>query len=222
MKTLIDKLPVIGSIRRTRRKNVAFDGSGRYWEQRYFAGGNSGDGSYDLLAQFKAEVLNQFVEKHSVSTVIEYGCGDGNQLTLADYPHYLGFDVSATALMLCRQQFANDNAKSFYAMDEYASQRAELTLSLDVIYHLVEDDIFNDYMKRLFASSDRFVIVYASNTENKVQSRPAAHVRHRKFTRWVEEHESQWQLIEEIPNRYPYSATTNTGSFADFYVFSKS
>jgi len=222
MKTLIDKIPLIGSIRRTRRENVPFDGSERYWEQRYDAGGNSGDGSYHLLAQFKAEVLNQFVDKHQVQSVMEYGCGDGNQLTLAEYPHYIGFDVSATAVNLCQEQFGDDRTKSFYTMNQYANQRAELTLSLDVIYHLVEDDVFTDYMDRLFASSDRFVIIYASNTEDNSQPKPAAHVRHREFTRWVEQNAPQWRLLENIPNRFPYSAETNTGSFADFYIFGKS
>ncbi|MBX2825087.1 MAG: class I SAM-dependent methyltransferase [Gammaproteobacteria bacterium] len=225
MKAIIDKLPLVGSLRRSLRKSQRkttrpFDSSGNYWEQRYEAGGNSGDGSYDLLAQFKAELLNEFVAEHQVKSLIEYGCGDGNQLKLARYPSYLGFDVSATAVDLCRNQFESDGTKSFYHMNEYAGQQAELTLSLDVVYHLVEDEVFDDYMKRLFDSASRFVIVYASNTDENPDPRPP-HVRHRHFTRWVDQFQPDWQLLKHVPNRHPYSAATRTGSFADFYLFSK-
>lgn len=33
-------------------------GSTDYWKNRYLEGGNSGAGSYNNLAQFKAEVIN--------------------------------------------------------------------------------------------------------------------------------------------------------------------
>ena len=40
-----------------------WNGSRNYWENRYHAGGNSGAGSYNLLAKFKAEVINDYVRK---------------------------------------------------------------------------------------------------------------------------------------------------------------
>src|SRR5437899_4317923 len=65
---------------------------------QFFGGrANSGLGSYDKLAEFKAEVLNGFVKENTIKSVIEYGCGDGNQLKFAEYPSYLGFDVSVKA-----------------------------------------------------------------------------------------------------------------------------
>lgn len=72
--------------------------SSEYWERRYAAGHNSGAGSYGALAEFKADVINRFVARNSVQTVIEFGCGDGAQLELADYRHYVGYDVSETVL----------------------------------------------------------------------------------------------------------------------------
>ena len=125
-----------------------FPGSERFWEQRYSTGGTSGPGSYHHLAEFKAEILNKFVRENSISRVIEYGCGDGNQLKLAEYPSYLGFDISSTAVAICRQNFAKDATKSFKSMNDYAGETAPLTLSLDVIYHLVEDEVFTAYMRR--------------------------------------------------------------------------
>ena len=59
-----------------------FEGSARYWDDRYARGGSSGDGSAGKFAAFKAEVLNGFVERHGVQSVIEFGSGDGGQLSL--------------------------------------------------------------------------------------------------------------------------------------------
>jgi len=129
-----------------------FPGSAAYWENRYSAGGNSGAGSYGQLASFKADVINDFVATHRVKTVIEFGCGDGNQLSLAKYPSYLGFDVSSTAVSKCRELFKSDPSKSFRLLSEYENEIADLTLSLDVIYHLVEDEIFERYMRNLVSS----------------------------------------------------------------------
>jgi len=156
-----------------------------------------------------------------VASVIEYGCGDGNQLKSAKYPSYLGFDISPHALSLCKYLFANDRSKKFKLMEVYRGERGDLTLSLDVIYHLIEDEVFESYMRRLFDSSDRFVIIYSSNGEE--QNEPTVpHVKHRKFTNWIDENAHAWRLIQYIPNKYPYSADANAGSSADFYMYEKS
>jgi hypothetical protein len=69
--------------------NESFPGSAEYWKERYAAGGSSGAGSYNKLAEFKAEVINDFVVRNQVQTVIEYGCGDGNQLERGVYSSVL-------------------------------------------------------------------------------------------------------------------------------------
>ena len=172
------------------------------------------------MAEFKAEVLNNFVRENNVQTVIEFGCGDGNQLTLADYPRYIGFDVSEDALAQCRARFDADATKSFKAMGQYDGERAELTLSLDVVYHLVEDEVYEQYMSRLFDTSDAFVIVYSSNSDaNPANQLP--HVRHRMFTRWVEANRPKWTLRQHLPNRYPLVDDHQTQSFAEFFVFER-
>ncbi|MDQ2075105.1 bifunctional 2-polyprenyl-6-hydroxyphenol methylase/3-demethylubiquinol 3-O-methyltransferase UbiG [Marinimicrobium sp. ABcell2] len=197
-----------------------FTSSQDYWEQRYALGGHSGAGSYRKFAEFKAEVLNRFVSKQAIESVIEFGCGDGNQLLLAEYPRYLGIDVSPTAVDLCRELFRSDDTKEFLPLSDYAQESADLTLSLDVIYHLVEDEVFTEYMRTLFAAAQRYVIIYASNFDDP-ERQVGPHVRHRKFTRWVESELPQWQLQEHIPNKYPYRGNYKKGSFADFYVYEK-
>jgi len=197
-----------------------FPGSESYWERRYQSGGTSGAGSYGRFAEFKAEIINGFVIDKQVGSVIEYGCGDGNQLTLSAYSSYIGFDVSREAISRCQYTFANDETKSFKLITAYANETAQLTLSLDVIYHLTEDEVFYAYMKRLFESSTKYVIIYSSNTDEQERIQ-TPHVRHRDFSKWIKENRPDWRLIQKIPNRYPYSVQNKDGSFADFYLYEK-
>jgi SAM-dependent methyltransferase len=196
---------------------LPFRSTADYWERRYRAGGDSGAGSYDFFAEFKAEVINEFVRGHEIRTVIEFGCGDGNQLKLMEYPSYLGLDVSETAIAQCRELFAGDYTKRFELISDYHDEKADLTLSLDVIYHLVEDEVYERYMRRLFDASLRFVVIYSSNFDE--QDPADAHVRHRAFTPWVERNAPQWRLIDHIPNRHPFKGDPAEGSHADFFIY---
>ena len=207
-------------------RQILFPGSGEFWESRYSLGGNSGGGSYGRLAEFKAEVINRFVKDKNVASVIEFGCGDGNQLTLAKFPQYAGLDVSTTAISLCREKFDRDGTKSFFLyspfcfLDRQGIFKADLGLSLDVIYHLVEDEIFHTYMNHLFSASEKFVIIYSSD-EDRSGGPHARHVRHRNFSRWVGENLPGWSLLERVKNRYPGTGDLGQGSFADFFFFAK-
>ncbi|MBI5093512.1 MAG: class I SAM-dependent methyltransferase [Candidatus Hydrogenedentes bacterium] len=206
--------------------NQLFPGSKDYWETRYHSGNTSGCGSYGKLAEFKADILNGFVERNSIQSVIEFGCGDGNQLSLARYPRYIGLDVSPTALKLCENRFAGDSTKQFRLYQSSAfeadlpSLRSDLALSLDVVYHLVEDEVFENHLRHLFAAARRFVIVYSSDTDENPRER-APHVRHRRFTAWIDANLPDWVLTEQIPNPFPYQEDSSSGTFADFYVYER-
>src|SRR5215472_3886586 len=197
-----------------------FPGSRQYWENRYSADGNSGVGSYGKFAAFKAEVINAFVTTRGVQSVIEFGCGDGNQLMLARYPTYVGYDVSDTAVHQCRTSFAGDATKTFALMSQYRGERADLALSLDVIYHLVEERVFEDYMRTLVGAAYRYVIIYASNSDDN-QEYQGPHIKHRRFSSWLERNALDWELLEHIPNRHPYRGDYTTGSFAEFFIYGR-
>jgi len=223
LKDLIKNTPVLGKLAvkiYSRLKGVPyFSTSRKYWDDRYKSGGNSGAGSYNRFAEFKAEVINKFVKDNSVKSVIEYGCGDGNQLKYFQFNKYTGFDVSPTAIALCRDTFKNDRSKNFKVIGDYKNESADVTMSLDVIYHLVEDSVFRDYMKLLFSSSGQYVIVYASNKDEVPET--GVHVRHRKFTNWVDKHALEFKLISHIPNKYPWNGNEFETSFADFYIYQR-
>jgi len=228
LKEFVKGIPVVRDVARKAynalTKNAParrpFPGSRTYWQDRYDRGGNSGVGSYGKFAEFKADVLNSFVIDNNIQTVIEFGCGDGNQLMLANYPEYIGFDVSPTAIARCRAQFASERSKSFRSLESYAGERAQLALSLDVIYHLIEDDAFEEHMRGLFAAATRFVIIYSSDTDAN-EGNENTHVKHRKFTSWVEANCLGWSREGHIPNRYPYHGDYRQGSLAEFFIYKR-
>jgi len=176
----------------------------KFWEHEYKAGGNSGIGSYGMAADFKAKVINGFLAKYKPAGVIEFGCGDGHQLGMINYPKYTGFDVSPTTLDTCKYLYSEDATKTFKLVSEYAGELAELTLSLDVIYHIIEQEVWENYLKRLFAAATKWVIIYATDTDHN-EPNHLPHMLHRKFTSWVSEHANEWKQIEHVKNECPYA-----------------
>jgi SAM-dependent methyltransferase len=193
--------------------------SKKYWRKRYKIGGNSGCGSYGLLAEFKADVLNSFVSRKNITSVIEFGCGDGNQLFLSNYPIYVGYDISAAAISMCRRKFSNDGSKRFELMKNYDGMQAHLCLSLDVIFHLVEDSVFESYMRTLFGASRDYVAIYSSNTNENHKNNNERHLKHRRFSDWIKSNKPEWYLIGFVGNKYPYNGDPTKTSFSDFYFY---
>lgn len=222
-KKSIKKIPIIRHVIQ-KIQNMTFPGSERFWEDNYNAGNNSGPGSYNRLAEFKAEIINDFITINEISSAIEFGCGDGNNLSLINYPKYIGLDVSPTAIKQCINKFTNDFSKSFYVynslsfLDNHSLFCAELSLSLDVIYHLIEDDIFIKYLTHLFQSSQKYVIIYSRDYNEK----QIFHQRSRKFSSWISENEKSFKLVNQIENPYKYNLRDpNNTSNANFYFYER-
>lgn len=183
------------------RQRIGFTGSADYWERNYQSGGTSGNGSYGELARRKADFLNGFVRENDVKSVIEFGCGDGHQLSLAAYPRYIGLDISRTAIGLCRGRFDEDPTKSFFLydgtcfVDHARIFAADLAISLDVIYHLVEDPVFEAYLDHLFAAGRRYVIIYSTDM---VMAGTGPHVRHRPISARIERSYGEWRIAQVV------------------------
>jgi SAM-dependent methyltransferase len=217
VKDLVRPLPGVRRIS-ILRQQLAFRGSGSFWEQNYAGGDTSGPGSYGMLGEGKANFINNLVRTRNIESVIEFGCGDGHQLSLADYPSYVGLDVSPTAIGLCKNKFIDDSTKSFFLydgqsfVDRSGRFTADLAMSLDVIYHLIEDVTFENYMAHLFAAGDRFVLIYSTNGHIP---NDAPHVRHRPVTAWIEQNCADWRLAES--KRGPDSGPGR----ADFFLYER-
>jgi len=191
-----------------------------YWEDRYRIGLDSGEGSYGKYAQFKADVINDFIKKKKIKSAIELGCGDGNQISLINYPTYVGLDISRTTIKRCISKFQEDNTKSFFIYDSQAfADRSrilscDLSLSLDVIYHILEYPDFKKYMNDLFSTSNKFVIIYSTNHNRNRRVPP--HIRHWKFSDYVEKYFPDWALENVIP-----TIMRHQGHEVDFYIYRK-
>lgn len=231
LKDRVIDTPVLGGLARLAWRGLGrileplahrgFDAS-RYWDERYAAGGTSGAGSYGRLAEYKAEFLNDFVRDNAIQSVIEFGCGDGHQLSLMRYPRYLGLDVSEAVIRRCEDKFRDDATKRFLVYDSLTFSRgattAELAVSLDVLFHIVDDSVFDTYLRDLFASATRYVVIYADDTGANPAWR-ASHIKHRRFTPWVARHQPSWRLLERVPNKYPFVGDYRSGSHCDFFIY---
>lgn len=224
MKKFVFLRGVIHKILRYLGKERKWKSTADYWQSRYLAGKDSGSGSFNRLAFFKAKVINDFVKENGVRSVIEFGCGDGNQLLLAEYPSYIGYDIAEEAISICKNKFKGDKSKVFVWSGDpnfICNNSAELVLSLDVIYHLVEDEVFDCYMRQLFESSDKYVCIYSCNDNNN--QNVSRHVKHRVFTDWIINHKSgEWELLSIIKNDYPYDPNdSGNTSWSDFYFYKR-
>jgi len=201
------------------KENNTFN-SKEYWSGRYDEGGNSGPGSRGILASYKASIVNRVIQENNINEVLELGSGDGYQCQFFTVSKYTGLDVSKKAIDLCNAKYCNKKEWNFYNMsdDEAKSVEADLTLSLDVIFHLIEDNVYEEYMEKLFDSSRKYVLIYSSNVETQSS---ADHVKHRKYTEWVETNKPNFKIIEEMDNPYPYAPNSDITktSFSSFKLF---
>jgi hypothetical protein len=215
---------LLSTLRRTLRPTSGphtFDAA-RYWDARYTAGGTSGDGSYGRLAVHKAEVINRLISEHGLASGIEFGCGDGAQLGMLRFPRYTGLDVAASAVQRCGERYRDDNTKAFFLYDSLAFYDApgvfahDASLSLDVVYHITDDVVYDRYMQQVCDAATRLVILYATD-EDRYET---THVRHRLVSQWVARQRPALKLLERIKN--PYPGTGEQESDADFLIYGKS
>jgi SAM-dependent methyltransferase len=200
-----------------------FNSTDLFWDLRYSEGGNSGYGSYGILAEFKADIINSFIKENKINSVIELGCGDGNQLNLFNCNKYVGIDVSKTIINRNVNSFKNDMSKAFLLyskknISKLKRDRFDVSLSLDVIFHLVNDKAYYAYMDNLFSLAKNYVIIYASN--NNLLLSP--YEKHREFSTYVKNNFPEWELIKFINNKYPFDPQNREEtSISDFYFYKR-
>ena len=103
--------------------------SAAYWQRRYAKGGNSGSGSYGRLARYKAGYINDLALREGISSVIEFGSGDGNQASLFTFEEYTGVDVSPDVVAACKERFLDHPNWTFLLADGHPKPKHD-------IYHL--------------------------------------------------------------------------------------
>lgn len=148
LKKLIKQIPVLRNLAIIIYKHTLFNAT-NYWDSRYLEGGDSGRGSYGRLAEFKANILNKIIDSYKITSICEFGCGDGENLKLYQIEDYTGYDVS--------DKIINDNKLKFSGFKflnynrDYECRAYDCTISFDVIYHLVSKGDYKLYLDRLFS-----------------------------------------------------------------------
>lgn len=206
----------------TDRISTMFD-SRRYWLARYTSADPGGWGSKGVLAAYKADFLRRLVLRYGVTSILELGCGDGEQLAVYDFGgvSYVGLDV-LTAVAKAEERFRGDRRKLFGTLDDpgLLGVTADLTLSADVIYHLVEDDVWLAHMARLFDRSLRLVAIYAPDTDETPEN-AGVHCRFRRWSEWVERERPEWAMVFREDNPHRLTPENPKGSLSDFHVYAR-
>ena len=136
---------------------------------------------------------------------------------------YIGLDVSATIIKQCISKFKSDNTKSFFIYDSesFADNlhifKSDAAFSIDVIFHLVEDVLFEKYLEDLFSSAIKLVVIYGADMDYIPGTE---HELYRRFTAYIENKFPEWKLDKFIKNRYPAKDNEDrNGSLSDFFFY---
>jgi len=186
--------------------------SEQYWERRYKSGGNSGGGSYGNGLVNKVELITDLMEKYDIKSIADVGCGDCT--IVPKLPHlesYVGYDISST--IIDRHNSKNTNPSYKYKLiSELESLGLDLSLSLEVIFHQVNDEEYIEYMDNL-VKTDSFYILILTMNDSILDTHhvKAAHIKYRDVVNKM----SQYPNYELI-GTFPFTVTTSS-----YYLYKK-
>ncbi|HHS50334.1 MAG TPA: class I SAM-dependent methyltransferase [candidate division Zixibacteria bacterium] len=184
-----------------------------YWDNRYKSSDRgSGEGSRGNLKDQKIEIINDLIKKHGIESVFDYGCGDGIQVEELLPIKYVGADISETSVEMCRSKYAEDPNKSFFVTGNYPfDTKFDMSMSLDVLYHIPTEAQLEEYIRNLFKVSSNIVVIYTTNYKKRLT---AKHVFKREFFpmafKWIEGFtliETIYNPVKKLPNFYIFQKT---------------
>jgi 2-polyprenyl-3-methyl-5-hydroxy-6-metoxy-1,4-benzoquinol methylase len=134
--------------------------------------GGSGAGSKLENVKEYVEILQKYIDKPEVKTVLDLGCGDWQFSKFLDLSSvsYLGVDVVESIIESNSTSYSASNIK-FISRDitTYEVPKADLIICKDVLQHLCNKDVVNILVKII--TSSKFSLITndfnPDNTENK-------------------------------------------------------
>jgi 2-polyprenyl-3-methyl-5-hydroxy-6-metoxy-1,4-benzoquinol methylase len=134
--------------------------------------GGSGAGSKLENVKEYVEVLQKYIDKPEVKTVLDLGCGDWQFSKFLDLSSvsYLGVDVVESVIESNSTSYSASNIK-FISRDitTYEVPKADLIICKDVLQHLSNKDVVTILVKII--TSSKFSLITndfkPENTENK-------------------------------------------------------
>ena len=141
--------------------NHSFDAV-NYWNERYQRGETSGKGSEGFNYEYKRDYINRVIEMYQFERIVDFGCGDGNQIHELNIQQYHGVDIAESSIQRCRDRYAGDPRYRFDILDRNVRfTHYDLALSLDVLYHIVHQVDYESYLRLLFGYS-KYTLIYAN------------------------------------------------------------
>ena len=134
--------------------------------------GGSGAGSKIENVKEYVEILQKYIDKPEIKTVLDLGCGDWEFSKFLDLSSvsYLGVDVVESVIESNSTSYSASNIK-FISRDitTYEIPKADLIICKDVLQHLCNKDVVTILVKII--TSSKFSLITndfsPENTENK-------------------------------------------------------
>ena len=168
-----------------------------------------GDIGYGIFDEFrKNNPKSRLLTKEYVTMM--YYCVIGDPYLAVKGPQ----NLSLQFLKDINNKFQNNSKYNFdvYNKNYVNNEKYELSLSLDVIYHILDDNEYKKYMEDLFNFSNKYVIIYSNN----YSGHKCGHMYTKIFTKDIKNWFSNYKLKQFIKQKYPEQSS------ADFYIYEKS
>ena len=137
----------------------------QFWNNRYLKSPSlgSGPGSRGEIAILKSRNIQDIVLNNSISSILDYGCGDLHCIDPCLIEQYVGVDLSEIVLEKNRKLFPN---KKFITPQELDDDRFDLVVCQDVLIHQDTKDKFM-YIFNTCLSKTNKIFLFSTLTSRK-------------------------------------------------------
>lgn len=157
----------------------------RYWNRRYQRGSGSSFEPHEGVINFETGLINEFIKKHEIKSVLDMGCGDGSVFQrLRNLPIYHGMDISSIIIARMQQKYEKDDSRMFFEPHTMPDYYYDLVISIDTIYHLVNDHEYIDYLEKLEKKCKNYLIISSTNYNAYYGG---GYIRHRAFLKDIKD-----------------------------------
>jgi len=162
-----------------------------YWNERFKLRKNVGWGSHPKSNWYKQkkDAVRRVLDKDNVLKVLDICCGDCK--FIAELPQfqnnsieYVGIEPTKSIYNQITKEFPDKtflNITIPELIKTTMNEEFDLIICYDMLFHLVDDKLYDDFIKWMFNRKTKFVIVSYSDVPEKIQKSEAGHYIPRNF-----------------------------------------
>lgn len=178
-----------------------------------------------MLKEILLSIFGDGGETVGLPTVLDLGVGDGRQALALSctgvVSNVTGFDISwhivhhlKTQLNVTRHDCLERGPLYVYWYDGFElpemvkDQGYDVAISMQVVFHLLEDALYERYMDILFSFARHVVIIHAPDSQTQLPAAAHEHMRYRIFSNWVAKLHPEWILHHKvsIPSKFGFDS----------------